>query len=56
VRGVIAGSLVLGLIETYIGGYADVGWAIAATFVILVIALIMRPQGITGGLRTVEET
>lgn len=55
VRGVIAGSLVLGLVETYIGGYADVGWAIAATFVILVITLIVRPQGITGGLRPVEE-
>lgn len=55
VRGVIAGSLVLGLIETYIGGYANVGWAIAATFVILVIALILRPQGIMGGLRPVEE-
>ena len=55
VRGVIAGSLVLGLVESYIGGYANVGWAIAATFVILVIALILRPQGITGGLRPVEE-
>jgi branched-chain amino acid transport system permease protein len=55
VRGVVAGSLVLGLAETYIGGYADVGWAIAATFVILVITLIVRPQGIIGGLRPVEE-
>ena len=55
VQGVIAGGLVLGLAESYVGGYVDVGWAIAMAFIILVITLVVRPQGITGGMVVVEE-
>ncbi len=55
VQGVVAGGLVLGLAESYVGGYVDVGWAIAMSFIILVITLVVRPQGITGGMVVVEE-
>jgi branched-chain amino acid transport system permease protein len=41
--GVVIGGLTLGLIESYIGGYISTGWAIAAPFIVLVIALIVRP-------------
>ena len=56
VQGVIAGGLVLGLAESYIGGYVGAAWALAAAFIILVIVLVVRPQGITGGLPVTEES
>jgi branched-chain amino acid transport system permease protein len=55
VEGAVIGGLVLGLAETFIGGYTDVGWGIAATFVILVIALIANPRGLSRGFQAVEE-
>jgi branched-chain amino acid transport system permease protein len=55
VEGVIAGGFVLGLVESYIGGYIGIGWGIAAAFIILVLTLVTRPQGLTGGLQPVEE-
>ncbi|RMG85900.1 MAG: branched-chain amino acid ABC transporter permease [Chloroflexi bacterium] len=55
VQGVVLGGLLLGLVESFIGGYVGVGWAIAAVFIILVLVLIIRPQGLTGGLMPVEE-
>lgn len=64
IQGVLLGGIILGLTESYIGGYLPqvnekipqfeitnaTGWAIAASFILLVIMLIVRPQGITGGL------
>jgi branched-chain amino acid transport system permease protein len=55
VQGVVTGGLVLGLTESYIGGYVGAAWAIAAAFIVLVIVLVVRPQGITGGLLVTEE-
>jgi len=55
VEGAVIGGMVIGLGETYIGGYTDVGWGIAATFIILVIALVANPRGLSRGLRTQEE-
>ena len=55
VQGVIFGGMVLGLVESYIGGYWSTGWAITAAFIILVLMLLIRPQGLAGGLDTAEE-
>ena len=54
VQGVIVGGFVLGLAESFMGGYIGTGWAIAASFIVLVVTLVLRPQGITGGLVPVE--
>ncbi len=54
VQGVIVGGIVLGVVESYIGGYIGIGWAIASAFIMLVVMLVLRPQGITGGLVSAE--
>jgi len=54
VQGVVVGGVVLGIAESYIGGYIGIGWAIAAAFILLVVMLVLRPQGITGGLVPAE--
>lgn len=43
VEGIVAAAFVLGLAESYVGGYISTGWAIAVPFFILVITLIVRP-------------
>ena len=69
IQGVVIGGLVLGIVESYISGYLPkindaipqveivnaTGWAIAASFIILVIMLVVRPQGISGGLVLEDE-
>lgn len=55
VEGVIAGGMVLGLAESYVGGYIGSNWQLPVAFIILVIVLVVRPQGITGGLLITEE-
>jgi branched-chain amino acid transport system permease protein len=55
VEGVVAGGLLLGLAESYVGGYIGSSWQLPIAFIILVIVLIVRPQGITGGLLLTEE-
>jgi branched-chain amino acid transport system permease protein len=54
VEGVVVGGLVLGIAESLVGGYVNTGWAVATAFILLVFMLIVRPQGITGGLVTGE--
>jgi branched-chain amino acid transport system permease protein len=54
VQGVFWGGLVLGIVESYIGGYITTGWAVTAAFVILVVILLVRPQGIAGGAQLQE--
>lgn len=55
VEGVVVGGLALGLAESLVGGYINTGWAIAVAFILLVFMLVVRPQGITGGLVASEE-
>jgi branched-chain amino acid transport system permease protein len=69
IQGVVIGGFVLGITESYIGGYLPklnqaipqskivnaTGWAIAASFIILVIMLVLRPPGIAGGLVLEDE-
>ena len=54
VQGVLMGGMVLGLVESYLGGYWSTGWAVTAAFVILVVILLVRPQGIAGGTQMEE--
>jgi branched-chain amino acid transport system permease protein len=69
IQGVVIGGFVLGMTESFIGGYLPkinkaipqieivnaTGWAIAASFILLVIMLVLRPQGISGGLVLEDE-
>jgi|GEM_PF-419838 len=55
VEGVVVGAMVLGILESFMGGYIGVGWAITAAFALLVFMLVVRPQGLTGGLVSAEE-
>lgn len=55
IEGVIVGGLLLGIAESFIGGYIGIGWAIGTAFIMLVVVLVIRPQGIMGGLTPVEE-
>ncbi len=59
IRGALGGAMVLGLVEAglavYVGGVGT-NLAVVASFVILVVALVLRPQGIFGGLRPVDAT
>lgn len=57
IRGAVGGAMILGLIEAglaiYISGIGT-NLAVIASFVILVVALVLRPQGLFGGLRPVD--
>jgi branched-chain amino acid transport system permease protein len=52
IEGALVGGMVLGMVESYVGGYVRAGWQIAAAFLVLVFFLVVRPQGLLGGLRT----
>lgn len=56
VEGVLVGGMVLGLVESYVGGYINTGWQLAAAFILLVVFLIVRPQGLLGGLKATVES
>jgi branched-chain amino acid transport system permease protein len=56
IEGAVVGGLVLGLTESYVGGYVNTGWQVAAAFLLLVFFLIVRPQGLLGGLRPIPES
>ncbi len=58
IPGALVGGVVLGVVESMIGVYVSgigTNLAIIASFVLLVVILITRPQGLFGGLRPVEE-
>lgn len=57
IPGALVGGLVLGVIETMIATFVPrvgTNLAIVASFTILVLILITRPQGLLGGLRPME--
>lgn len=59
VRGALGGAMVLGLVEAMLALYVDrigTNLAVVASFVLLVAALALRPQGIFKGLRHVDAT
>ena len=59
VRGALGGAMVLGLVEAGLAIYVDrigTNLAVVASFVLLVVALVLRPQGLFRGLRPVDAT
>jgi branched-chain amino acid transport system permease protein len=58
IPGALMGGVVLGLVEVFIGTYIpNVGTnlGIVSSFVILVVVLVTRPQGLFGGLKPASE-
>jgi branched-chain amino acid transport system permease protein len=56
--GTLLGSLVLGLLEVFVATYVPgigTNLGVVVSYVILVLVLITRPQGLFGGLKTVEQ-
>lgn len=57
IPGALAGGIVLGLIETFVATYVPgvgTNLGIVSSYVILVLVLVLRPQGLFGGLKPVE--
>jgi branched-chain amino acid transport system permease protein len=58
IPGALFGGILLGIIESMIGIYVSgigTNLAIVSAFVLLVVVLITRPQGLMGGLRPIGE-
>ncbi len=58
IPGALMGGMLLGIVESMIGIYVSgigTNLAIVAAFVLLVVVLITRPQGLFGGLRPIQE-
>jgi len=59
VKGALGGAMFLGIVEAGLAIYVDrigTNLAVVASFVLLVAALVLRPQGLFGGLRPVDAT
>lgn len=48
IPGAMAGGIILGLIETMVSGFGGSMWRDAAAFLILILVLIIRPNGLFG--------
>jgi branched-chain amino acid transport system permease protein len=48
IRGAFIGGLLLGVIEALTAGYLSSGYRDAITFVVLILVLLVRPQGLLG--------
>jgi branched-subunit amino acid ABC-type transport system permease component len=58
IRGALLGSMALAAVEIYIGTYVPrvgTNLGLVAAFVVLVVILITRPQGLFGGLTPVDD-
>ena len=53
IPGAIVAAVALGLIENWIGGFFEIAWQEAAVFVIMIVVLFLRPDGLfkRGGMR-----
>jgi branched-chain amino acid transport system permease protein len=53
IPGAVAAAIALGLIENWIGGFFEIAWQEAAVFVIMIVVLFLRPEGLfkRGGMR-----
>jgi branched-chain amino acid transport system permease protein len=53
IPGAIVAAIGLGLIENWIGGFLEIAWQEAAVFVIMIVVLFLRPDGLfkRGGMR-----
>lgn len=48
IRGAILGGLLLGVLESLVAGYVDSGYRDAVAFVVLLVVLVARPEGVFG--------
>ena len=46
--GAVVGGLLIGLIDSFVGGSAYSNWRDAIAFLILIIILLFRPSGLFG--------
>jgi branched-chain amino acid transport system permease protein len=46
--GALVGGFVLGIVEKVAGGLLSTGWEEGVGFLILVLVLVLRPQGLLG--------
>ena len=46
--GALLGGFVLGIVEKLAGGLVSTGWEQGVGFLILVLVLVLRPQGLLG--------
>jgi branched-chain amino acid transport system permease protein len=46
IPGAIATSLALGMLESWIGGFYDIVWQEGSVFVVMIIVIILRPEGL----------
>ncbi|MNW10767.1 branched-chain amino acid transporter permease subunit LivH [compost metagenome] len=46
--GALAAGLILGLVETLVASFIDPGLTLAATYIIFLAVLVIRPQGLFG--------
>ena len=53
IPGAIVAAIGLGLIESWIGGFFEIAWQEGAVFVIMIVVLFLRPDGLfkRGGMR-----
>jgi branched-chain amino acid transport system permease protein len=53
IPGAVIAAVALGLIESWIGGFFEIVWQEAAVFVIMILVLFLRPDGLfrRGGMR-----
>jgi branched-chain amino acid transport system permease protein len=53
IPGAVAAAVALGLIESWIGGFFTIAWQEAAVFLIMILVLFVRPEGLfkRGGMR-----
>lgn len=54
VKGAMAGGLILGLAETLVVAYGDSGYRDAIAFIIIIVILLLRPQGLFGNKSAAE--
>ena len=48
VRGAVLAALILGLAETIVASWIDPGLTLAAAYLLFVLVLLFRPQGLFG--------
>jgi branched-chain amino acid transport system permease protein len=53
IPGAVVAAVALGLVESWIGGFFTAAWQEGAVFVIMIVVLMLRPDGLfkRGGMR-----
>lgn len=55
IPGAIVGGFVLGIVENLVGTFVSSSAIVVAPFILIIVALLFRPQGIFGGRATVKK-